>query len=94
MTARDVTLECGVGDIEIKGDIRGNSSANCGMGNISIKLEEPENRYDFSLSCGLGNININGDNYSFTSDSNIFGSDAEYEFDIECGVGNVEIRNE
>lgn len=94
LTARDVTLDCGVGDIEIKGDIRGNSSANCGMGNISIKLKEPENRYDFSLSCGLGNININGDNYSFTSDSNIFGSDAEYEFDIECGVGNVEIRNE
>lgn len=94
LTARDVTLDCGVGDIEIKGDIRGNSSANCGMGNISIKLKEPENRYDFSLSCGLGNININGDNYSFTSDSNLFGSDAEYKFDVECGVGNVEIRNE
>lgn len=94
LTARDVTLECGVGDIDIKGDIRGNSSANCGMGNISIKLKEPKNRYDFSLSCGLGNININGDNYSFTSDSKLFGSDAEYEFDIECGVGNVVIRNE
>lgn len=94
LTARDVTLECGVGDIDIKGDIRGNSSANCGMGNISIKLKEPENRYNFSLSCGLGNININGDNYSFTSDRKLFGSDAEYEFDIECGVGNVEIRNE
>lgn len=94
LTARDVALDCGVGDIDINGDIRGDSSANCGMGNISIKLKEPENRYDFSLSCGLGNININGDNYSFTSDSNIFGRDAEYEFDIECGVGNVEIHNE
>lgn len=94
LTARDVALDCGIGEIDIKGDIRGNSSANCGMGNISIKLKEPENRYDFSLSCGLGNININGDNYSFTSDSNIYGSDAEYTFDIECGVGNVEIYNE
>lgn len=94
LTARDVTLDCGVGEIQINGDIRGNSSANCGMGNISIRLKEPENRYDFSLSCGLGNININGDNYSFTSDSNLSGSDAEYAFDIDCGVGNVEIRNE
>lgn len=94
LTTKDATFDCGVGEIDIQGDIRGNSNVDCGVGYISIKLKEPENRYDFSLSCGLGNVSINGDNYSFTSDSNIFGSDAEYDFNIDCGVGSVEVTNE
>jgi hypothetical protein len=94
LITKDANFDCGVGELVINGDIRGNSKVNCGVGNVSIQLKEPEDRYDFSLSCGLGNININGDNYSFTSDSNIYGSDAEYGFDIDCGIGNVEVRNE
>ncbi|WP_455717541.1 DUF4097 family beta strand repeat-containing protein [Anaerosporobacter sp.] len=94
LTTKDATFDCGVGEIKVKGDIRGDSKVDCGVGNVLISLKEPENRYDFSLSCGIGNVKINGNNYSFTSDSNIYGSDAEYDFSIDCGVGNVEVSNE
>lgn len=94
LSTKNVTFDCGVGEIKVRGDIRGDSKVDCGVGNVSIKLKEPENRYDFRVSCGLGNVSINGDNYSFTTDSNILGSDAEYDFSIDCGVGNVEVTNE
>lgn len=91
---KDVSLECGVGEIVINGELTGDSEVECGMGHISIGLSLPESDYDYYLSCGLGNININGDNYSFTSDTNVYGNDAVNNMNIDCGVGSVEITNQ
>lgn len=91
---KDVSLDCGVGEIVINGELTGDSDVECGMGHIKIGLTLPESDYDYRLSCGLGNININGDNYSFTSDSNVYGVDAKNSMNIDCGVGGVEITNQ
>ncbi len=94
LTASSVDLDCGLGEMDIKGDIRGESKASCGLGHISLRLSEPESRYEFKVSCGLGSVKLNKASYSFISDSKIKGDDAEYYFKVECGMGSVEVFND
>lgn len=93
MVAKDIDLDCGAGEMEIMGDISGDSKLNCGVGHVELRLTQEESNYDYDVESGIGEVKINDEKYYFTN-SNHHGNDAENTFDIKCGIGSIEVYNQ
>ena len=92
LTANDVALDCGVGEISVRGEIIGNTYANCGVGEISLDLDGEENEFNYIVDCGIGSVKINNREWSFSTDESIYNDNAIGTFELECGVGSISLR--
>ena len=90
----DATLNCGVGELELSGEIYGNSVAECGVGEIDIALTTEEELYRGNLDCGLGEISFGRTSVEGSGKKEYGTSSAENRMDIKCGVGEVDVHFE
>ncbi len=88
----DANLNCGVGELELSGEIYGNSVAECGVGEIDIMLTTGENMYHGRLDCGLGTITFGQNSVEGSGKKEYGTSSAENRMDIKCGVGEVDVQ--
>lgn len=88
----DANLNCGVGELELSGEIYGNSVAECGVGEIDIMLTTGENMYRGSLDCGLGTITFGQSSVEGSGKKEYGTSSAENRMDIKCGIGEVDVQ--
>lgn len=87
ITANDAEIECGLGEIKIKGSLTGNNLIKCGIGRIELNLQGNEQDYSYELKSGLGNVVIDKRSYSHVSKS-IYNK-ADNLLVLECGIGNI-----
>lgn len=88
-TAADFSI--GVGELNIKGRVDGDISAECGVGELTMELSNAESDFNYDVTCGVGDVSVNGRNYSGLGSSHREEHDAAYDFDISCGVGSIEV---
>lgn len=93
-SADTVSIDCGVGNMELKGKVKQDLEAACGVGNIDLELEGKEEDYNYDISCGMGSITINGMTYSALGKNKEIDNDASGEISLECGVGAIDVEVE
>lgn len=92
LSAYDVTMECGVGEISVEGEILGDSSIDCGVGDVSLDLQGQEENYNYIVDCGIGSVKINSREWDFSTHESIRNDNATATFELDCGVGSINLR--
>ena len=85
---RDLSLDQGVGKLELTGLLTGRCQADLGVGSAEFTLLGSRADYTISLDKGLGNATVDGE---ALSDGAIVGNGQHY-LDISGGVGSIAIR--
>jgi hypothetical protein len=91
LQAKDITVDCGLGNVFIGGAITGHNDITCGVGNVGLKLEGSEDDYSYDINSGVGNVNIDEDNYHGITDKSINNDGALGDFSLDCSVGNITV---
>lgn len=91
LQAGEADFEVGFGELNISGEVNGDISADCGVGQMTLNLTNAESDFNYNVSCGVGDVSINGKSYSGVGNSQDVDNNAAYDFDIDCGVGEIKI---
>lgn len=86
-TLRDLTLEMGIGALELNVALLGNSDLEFGVGTSYLTLLGSKDDYRLAVTKGLGSVCLDGQDIG---DSGSAGS-GENRIEIACGVGDVHI---
>lgn len=92
MDAKDITAECGIGDLRITGEIIGNNTIKNDIGDVNISVDGKEEDYNYQVDCEIGTVNINNNRYSGVSSQTKNNTGAENSFNVECGIGKVSLK--
>lgn len=92
MQVKDVSLTVGVGQLEVSGRASGDIAADCGVGEITMDLDNWESDFNYDVSCGVGEVNMNGESFSGLGRSHEKDHGTKQDFDISCGVGKISIK--
>lgn len=88
----DAELVCGVGEMNVAGIFEGNTSADCGVGAMELRVHGEQEDYRGELNCGLGEIEFGNINIDGSGKQSHGTSSAERRMDIKCGIGEVDVR--
>lgn len=86
--------ECGAGNAEISGIIKGDSRIESGVGKFKLDLIGNIDDYNVDVDCGIGSVTINGDEYGGIGVNKKNTSGAENHFRVDCGAGEIIINIE
>ena len=96
-SAEDVSLTnaelvCGVGEMSVSGSFDGDTTADCGVGAMELRVHGEQEGYRGDLNCGLGEIEFGNINIGGSGKKSYGTSSAERRMDIKCGIGEVDVR--
>jgi hypothetical protein len=91
VSLRDISVECGVGDVTIAGSVSGDSDIICNVGNVDLDLDGKEEDYSYDISASIGNINIDNNSYHSISNRIINNATAENNLSLKCEIGNISV---
>lgn len=92
VSLNNITVNCDVGDVMIKGDITGDNSVTCDVGNVELDLRGEEENYNFYVSADIGRIDIDGRSYHGISNQTTHtNSNSKYDFTLNCEIGNISV---
>ena len=95
ISAEILTINCGVGECKYEGSVSRDVKADCGVGEVSVKLAGKETDYNYEVSCGIGKIKVNDSGYgSFAASKCVHHEQAKGTMKLECGVGKIKIETE
>ena len=89
-SVNNLDFDMGVGETVITSLLTGNSSLDCGVGNLELNVKAPYENFTVDVEKGLGAVNIN--NQHVSSDS-ILGSGSD-KLEISGGLGNITVTFE
>ena len=87
---RDLSMDIGVGKLELTGKLTGRCTVNYGIGGAELTLLGEKDDYRIELDKGVGGATLDGDSVSGDS---VYG-DGENRIEIDGGIGSIEIRFE
>lgn len=90
-SAYEVHISSDLGNVEWRGDVEKNISAESNMGNVSLYLAGDEEDYNIYAEANLGNISLNDKEYAGVENSLNINNSAEKTINAESNLGNVEI---
>ena len=88
----DAELVCGVGEMNVGGTFNGDTTADCGVGAMELRVHGEQEEYRGELNCGLGEIEFGNINIEGSGKQNHGTSSAERRMDIKCGIGEVDVH--
>lgn len=89
----NASLEVGMGEILFNGNIAGNLSANCSMGNLTLNMtDSSEQEHNLELECAAGNLEVGGSSYSGLATKQYIDNGAESTYQLSCSMGNLTLR--
>jgi hypothetical protein len=91
VTVSNITVDCGVGDVTIEGNVIGDSDITCNVGNVELDIEGEEEDYSYDISSSIGNIDIDNNNYHSISNRIINNDDAKNNLSLNCEIGNISV---
>lgn len=94
MNVNNTTVDCGIGNIIVKGTITGNNKISCGIGEVQMDLTGNIENYTIDIDKGIGNININGESYSSMRRIINRSKLTDNRINLDCGIGRIIINME
>jgi hypothetical protein len=91
LEAEDITIKCGVGDVELEGIVTGKNKVDCSIGRVKLELDAYEDDYSYEAETVLGSIYINGRSYHGAMREREFDGGNLGFFNLECEIGNISI---
>ncbi|MDF2906713.1 MAG: hypothetical protein K0R34_2034 [Herbinix sp.] len=91
VSVNDITVDCGVGSVSIKGKVTGNSDVTCNVGSVELDLEGEEEDYSYDITASIGNIDIDNNSYHSISNRVINNDAAENNLSLNCEIGNISV---
>lgn len=97
LDARDIAvserflLECGVGECDIRGDLRGELDIRGGVGDVSVTLDGPRSDYAIEATTGVGTLEIGGQSHGMLARKITENTSAPNSVEITSGVGKISI---
>jgi hypothetical protein len=64
LTAGEAVFQVGVGELYVNGRVNGDISVDCGVGDMTLELENREEEFHYSVDCGIGSVTLDGVAYS------------------------------
>lgn len=92
MEVNNITLDCGVGNVQVEGTIKGENEIECGMGSVNLHLSGDESDYSYYISSGLGEVSVDNRNYHNITNEIINNNDTDNNFTLDCGIGNISVE--
>ncbi len=89
LTAQDISLDCGVGRVEITGTLKGKNSVSCGIGKVELDLMGEESDFSYQINSGIGNVSINNNDYHNVAKH--IQNDTDNFLELDCGIGNITV---
>ncbi len=91
VAANNITANCGVGELVIKGTITGDNDITCSIGKIDMDLSGEENDYSYDVNVSIGNVTIGRESYHNVTNKIINNSNAANNFSLNCEIGNITV---
>ena len=87
---------CGLSLIHIcsitaTGDAKKKIEADCGVGEINLKIKGKQKDYNYDLDCGIGEIRCGDDSFSGFGREKSIDNGADKKMDIDCGIGSINV---
>lgn len=91
LKCEELKLECGVGKISLRTDIREKGKLEGGVGEVRLTLAGKEDDFNYKVEYGVGNVSIDGEKHSGLGGDYEVDNNAAKDLKVECGVGSVEL---
>lgn len=88
----ELELDCGVGDCEIRADIRNKGDIDVGVGDVYLALEGKQTDFNYDIECGIGSVVIGDDEYSDLGAKEKIDNKASRDLKLDCGVGDLTVE--
>lgn len=85
--SRSVDVEADLGDVELSGNLRGETVVNASLGSVSLNLEGAESEYRYDLSVDLGKLTVNGKDF----ESEVSGGRGDDSLEVYADLGDVNV---
>ena len=85
--SRSVDVEADLGDVELIGNLRGETVVNASLGSVSLNLEGAESEYRYDLSVDLGKLTVNGKDF----ESEVSGGRGDDSLEVYANLGDVNV---
>lgn len=85
-------LVCGVGEMNVSGSFDGDTTADCGVGAMELRVRGEQEDYRGELNCGLGEIEFGNIKIDGSGKRSHGTASAERRMDIKCGIGDVDVQ--
>lgn len=84
-------LDCGVGTAYIDGKLSGDCEVKCGIGEVTMSLDNDDEDFNYKVDCGIGNVEVGSNHFSGLGNTRKMNNDAKMDMNIDCGIGSVQI---
>jgi len=91
VNVKDISVDCGVGDVTINGSVTGESDVTCNVGSVQMELDGEEDEYSYDISSSIGNVNIDNNSYHNITNRVINNESAENNLLLNCEIGNISV---
>jgi len=91
-SAKNLSVDAGVGSVDVSGVITGHNVIKGGIGEVKINLTD-RNRIDFNykVTCGIGEVEIGDRVFHGNTENTSYDPDNADYFEVDCGIGHIEI---
>lgn len=94
INAVNMSVDVGVGEIGLTADVGEKLSADCGVGELDLKLIGSVTDYNYKVDCGLGEVRIGTETMTSMGNERHINHHAARDVEIDCGVGTVSVSFE
>lgn len=77
--------------LQFTGDAKKKIEADCGVGEINLKIKGKQKDYNYDLDCGIGEIRCGDDSFSGFGREKSIDNGADKKMDIDCGIGSINV---
>lgn len=91
VSGKNTELRCGMGNMEIYGQLKGKVNIDCGMGAVKLFVAGNINDYSYDAKVGLGELRINNEKKNGVG-KYVENGRKENHISVNCGMGSVNIK--
>lgn len=89
--ASSLNLEVGAGSLTYEGSIFKEADVVCGMGDVTIKLDDSQLDYNYDVEVAAGDVTIGNESFGGIAGERNINNNASKNLNVECAMGSVEI---
>ncbi|NLK28693.1 MAG: DUF4097 domain-containing protein [Clostridiales bacterium] len=89
ISANDVKINCGVGDVRIDGIITGNSTIENNIGSVELNLFGKQEDYSYDVNTNIGDVIIDGESIGGLAQHRKIDNKVGNSLTINCDIGKV-----
>lgn len=93
-SVKDSDFMIGLGHMTYTGVITNDLSSECGMGNLTLQINDDYENHNYDIELMMGSMIFNGTTHSAVSHTDFIDNDADSTYSLKCGMGNMNINFE